>query len=268
MRSLYNVMYKTKKQKGRGPKQEPETKKETTKKSKLYETPEERIQNEEYFLKMICKMLDTYKIDKTISERYLDALKEEIPRNMTPDLLDYERSLTFKLEHKCETQKDRNALIIQCTNLILGELPSTEPSTSAHTGPSTEPPTIAHAGPSTEPPTSAHAEPPTHEGPSTEPSTSAPKKDLMYKKLGLELTRLGIRDNKVVDLLNNLEKLSAYYKFTHDEDEFIISDVYERIKEKKEVNEQGKVKVMKMNNEIKKILILMTKILKKLNKLK
>ena len=146
--------------------------------------------------------------------------------------------------------------------------PSTEPSTSAHTGPSTEPPTSAHAGPSTEPPTSAHAEPPTHEGPSTEPSTSAPKKDLMYKKLGMKLTRLGIRDNKVVDLLNNLEKLSAYYKFTHDEDEFIISDVYERIKEKQEVDKQGIVKVMKMSNEIKKLLILMTKILKKLNKLK
>ena len=132
--------------------------------------------------------------------------------------------------------------------------PSTEPSTSAHTGPSTEPPTSAHAGPSTEPPTSAHAGPSTHEGPSTEPSTSAPKKDLTYKKLGLKLTRLGIRDNKVVDLLNNLEKLSAYYKFTHDEDEFIISDVYERIKEKQEFNKQGIVKVTKMNDEMKKII--------------
>ena len=54
--------------------------------------------------------------------------------------------------------------------------------------------------------------------------------------------------------MNNLEKLSAYYKFTHDEDEFIISDVYERIKEKQEVSKQGIVKVMKMNNEIKKII--------------
>ena len=41
-------MHKTKKQKGRGPKQEPETKKETTKEhtSKSYETREERIKNE------------------------------------------------------------------------------------------------------------------------------------------------------------------------------------------------------------------------------
>ena len=46
-------MYKTKKQKGRGPKQESETKKETTKqhKSKAYETSEERIKNEERFFK-------------------------------------------------------------------------------------------------------------------------------------------------------------------------------------------------------------------------
>ena len=114
------------------------------------------------------------------------------------------------------------------------ECPSTEPSTSAHEGPSTEPPISAH------------------EGPSTAPTTSAPKKDLMYKKLGMKHTRLGIRDNKVVDLLNNLEKLSAYYKFTHDEDEFIISDVYERIKEKQEFNKQGTVKVTKMNEEMKK----------------
>ena len=54
MRSLYKYMHKTKKQKGRGPKQEPETKKEIIEnpikhKSKLYETPEERIKNEEFF---------------------------------------------------------------------------------------------------------------------------------------------------------------------------------------------------------------------------
>ena len=109
-------------------------------------------------------------------------------------------------------------------------------------------PKSARAGPSTEPSTSAHT------GPSTEPPTSAPRKDLTYKKLGLKLTRLGLNDGKVIDLLNNLEKLSAYYKFTHDKDEFIISDVYERIKEKQEFNKQGTVKVTRMNEEMQKII--------------
>ena len=99
-------------------------------------------------------------------------------------------------------------------------------------GKSTEPPTNAHAGQSTEPSTRAH------ECPSTEPSTSAPRKDLTYKKLELSLAILGLNDIKVIGLLDNLEKLSKYYKVGHDEDEFIISDVYERIKEKQEFDKK------------------------------
>ena len=54
--------------------------------------------------------------------------------------------------------------------------------------------------------------------------------------------------------MSKLEKLSTYYKFNHDEYEFIKSDVYERIKEKQEFNKQGFVKVTKMNEEMKKII--------------
>ena len=51
MRSLYKFMHKTKKQKGRGPKRKPETKKETTNehKSKSCETPEERRKTKNIF---------------------------------------------------------------------------------------------------------------------------------------------------------------------------------------------------------------------------
>ena len=66
---------------------------------------------------------------------------------------------------------------------------------------------------------------------------------------------MGLNDTKVLELLSNLEKLSTYYKFGRDEDEFIISDVYERIKEKQEFGKKkGYVKVGAMNDEMKKII--------------